>query len=570
MPVHSVSIGKDFRGSRAFAPRAQIILTILFCLFLFTNVPVNAQTLIHPDQVEDVYLFNTGDVSTGDILAPTSEISAATLSAKALRIGDIPSDAPVLPATGAVIGGPLVVYGATDSLSGVIIGTTDECFRLYYDGDHVRLVSYRDIYIDPTDSGRVSAYIVPMATMQFEDVLGDKIQFYSHSYAIAVSPFDLDIRSDMNIKFHSDTVEDLFQILGDDGDVIAKRHITAGGEIYATTSFRFVDQQPGDKIYLYYPMYKLSISPSDLDFYSDQYFKFHSDTNEDSMILDADTGTLTTQGELGIRTADPRAALDVHGNANFSDSSTQSGQDALFVVNDASVSGEGNYGPSIGFSFLGAASIQRRAAIAAVQGTADIDQIGLAFFTHPSEYTAQPIIEAMRIDYSGNVGFATSTPTVLGEFNGDVAADSFITLSISSVKERIEEATQPDIEAAVQRVRSARLRTFYRKIRRPELSFFSDIIENGVTVRSATDQWLEAMIEWDRKKSHPKYARRSIGLVADWPGTPEAWIGYDDKGNVKGIIASRVISDLLITQQYILDRVDALDARINALEAKSR
>ena len=39
---------------------------------------------------------------------------------------------------GAVIGGPLAVYGEPGSLSGLIIGTTDEYFRLYFDGDHAR------------------------------------------------------------------------------------------------------------------------------------------------------------------------------------------------------------------------------------------------------------------------------------------------------------------------------------------------------------------------------------------------------------------------------------------------
>ena len=426
--------------------------------------------LIHPDQIEDAYLLNTGDVSTGDILAPTSEISAATVSASLLRVGDIPADATMVSEIGAVIGGPLAVYGDPSSLSGIIIGTTDEYFRLYFDGDHARFVSQRDIYIDPTDSGRVTAFIVPCATIQFLDVLGDKIRFYSNSFKIAVSPFDLDIVSDRNIKFHSDTVEDLFQILGDEGHVIAKHNITAGGNIYATTSFRFVEEQPGDKIYLYYPLYKISVSPSDLDLYTDRYIKFHSDSNEDAIVLDADTGEL----------------------------------------------------------------------------------------------------------FAGQIRVATSDGTVACEINGDCAASSFITLSVSSLKENIQDAALDDINAAVERVRQAKLRTFYWKLRKPEITNFSDVFEgiereetSRVLVQSATDQWLQAVQEWERKKRHPKYGRQVLGFVADRPGTPERWIGHDDHGNTKGMVYSQTVPDLVAADQYVLDRLDVLEARIEALEATS-
>ncbi|MFH1742142.1 MAG: LamG domain-containing protein [bacterium] len=59
-----------------------------------------------------------------------------------------------------------------------------------------------------------------------------------------------------------------------------------------------MNQNVGDKLHLYYPMYKLSISPSDLDLYSDRYIKFHSDSNEDAAVLDADTGHLTLEGRV--------------------------------------------------------------------------------------------------------------------------------------------------------------------------------------------------------------------------------------------------------------------------------
>jgi hypothetical protein len=41
---------------------------------------------------------------------------------------------------------------------------------------------------------------------------------------------------------------------------------------------------------------------------------------------------------------------------------------------------------------------------------ADPNQIGLAFFTHPSSAGSLPVVEGMRIDHLGNVGIGTTTP----------------------------------------------------------------------------------------------------------------------------------------------------------------
>ena len=89
-------------------------------------------------------------------------------------------------------------------------------------------------------------------------------------------------------------------------------------------------------------------------------------------------------------------------------------------------------------------------------------------------------------------------------------------------------------------------------------------------VISATEQWLAALDTWQTRKAHPKYSRRMLGLVADGPGTPEEWIGYTDEGKIKGVIISQVVADLVASNQFLLNRVDALEARIEALEAKLR
>ncbi len=243
-----------------------LAVMLSICAIIGVAPVIMARTLIHPSQIEDVYLRNTGDASTGDIVAATSQVMAATL----------------------------VVNGSDTAARIFLADDVQEKLWITTNG--------YDIRIDPnygvSPEAPATAFIQLGTTVGFDDVLGDKITFWSHSYKIGLSPFDLDVTSDRNIKFHSDTAEDLFQILGDEGDIVAKNNVTAGANVYAVTAFRFVEQQPGDKIYLYYPNYKISISPNDLDVFSDRYIRFHSDTNEDAMVLDADPGDLTVEGRM--------------------------------------------------------------------------------------------------------------------------------------------------------------------------------------------------------------------------------------------------------------------------------
>ncbi len=153
-------------------------------------------------------------------------------------------------------------------------------------GDSFRIESQFDIRLAPTGTAKITAATL----MEFDDFLGDKIRFYSHSYSIGVSAFDLDITSDRNIKFHSDTVPDLVQIIGDIGDLIVKHDVESGGV------YKFSADTTGDKLLLYSTLYRLAVSSNTFDAYSDWYFKWHSDSNSDAMILDANTGNLTIEG----------------------------------------------------------------------------------------------------------------------------------------------------------------------------------------------------------------------------------------------------------------------------------
>lgn len=174
----------------------QFVCTLLF--FCLITPFAMTQTRISADQIEDAFLKRSGGDVTGDIVAATSCIRVASMEIET-EYGEI---------------------------------------ALVSDGPYFALRSNLDLFLDPTNNGTAGAVIVPTTMMRFPDFLGDKISFYSHSYRIGISPFDLDLTSDRNIKFHSDTVEDLMVIEGDAGDVTIKRNLSIGGplQLHVVTS----------------------------------------------------------------------------------------------------------------------------------------------------------------------------------------------------------------------------------------------------------------------------------------------------------------------------------------------
>jgi hypothetical protein len=170
-------------------------------------------------------------------------------------------------------------------------------FKLFSDGNHAIIRSDVDLYLDPSNNGVAGAVIVPCTVMEFPDFLGDKIRFYDTAYKIGVSAFTLDLTSDQDFKFHSDTVSNLMRI-AEPGDVYALRDISAGRDITAdqymyTTQYRFKTDGTGKKIDFGFNAYDISLNPGSLDFRSDQYFSFGSDENPSSLTIDGDTGAST-------------------------------------------------------------------------------------------------------------------------------------------------------------------------------------------------------------------------------------------------------------------------------------
>jgi len=105
------------------------------------------------------------------------------------------------------------------------------------------------------------------------------------------------------------------------------------------------------------------------------------------------------------------APLQIDNDTAFSTASAETGQSNLYLHNDTSGGGSGNFGPSIGFAGPGTA--RRHVALASVQTTADVDQVGLAIFTHPSSTGGDAVVEAVRIEHTGRVGIGDTTPDAM-------------------------------------------------------------------------------------------------------------------------------------------------------------
>ena len=127
------------------------------------------------------------------------------------------------------------------------------------------------------------------------------------------------------------------------------------------------------------------------------------------------TGTerlrITSAGNVGIGTDNPRAKLDAMSTGNFTvDGDTFDGV-SLMIRNAGGTQGNGNYGSAIGFTQIGNAGVAGyRAAITSVQTGGDSDQLGLAFLIHPSTTGGDDLSEALRITSDGNIGISESTP----------------------------------------------------------------------------------------------------------------------------------------------------------------
>ena len=115
-----------------------------------------------------------------------------------------------------------------------------------------------------------------------------------------------------------------------------------------------------------------------------------------------------TNKRLGVGTSSPAGKLTI---ADTAFTTAYDSIKGLFFDNSNISSGDGNFGAGIEFGKIGSlGNLYKKAAIIPVQSGTDSDQMGISFFVSNSAGQASPVIEAMRVDYGGNVGIGTSSP----------------------------------------------------------------------------------------------------------------------------------------------------------------
>ena len=143
------------------------------------------------------------------------------------------------------------------------------------------------------------------------------------------------------------------------------------------------------------------------------------------LTIDSDTGN------VGIGTTSPSTKLQVDSSTAFS--LTNGSGDTLLLTNDSTVSAIGAIGPSIGFGNMN--NNNRTSAIAAVRTGGDHDNMGLAFFTHPSDSGDETVVQKMTITHEGNVGIGTTSPGQKLDVNGNANIDG--TLFVNTTNNHI-------------------------------------------------------------------------------------------------------------------------------------
>jgi hypothetical protein len=116
---------------------------------------------------------------------------------------------------------------------------------------------------------------------------------------------------------------------------------------------------------------------------------------------------LDSSGRLGLGTSAPQSLLHVKTASQF-DVVDADGTAGIFIEQSGGTAASGAYSTALTLSKIN--SGRPGAAVAAVQTSADDDQLGLAFLTHSSALSNDTLSEAMRITHAGLVGIGTTSP----------------------------------------------------------------------------------------------------------------------------------------------------------------
>jgi hypothetical protein len=169
--------------------------------------------------------------------------------------------------------------------------------------------------------------------------------------------------------------------------------------------------------------------------YSGIYWRTTSDNFEGAFVRNNANGTfefytdltggsprmvLTNSGYMGINITNPDVLLQVSTTTQFDPGNySDLRKGSLLLSLSGGTSGDGNY--AAGMAFSGVNTSRRRAAIASIQTASDVDQVGLAFFTHPqTAATNDEVVQQMVITHDGKVGIGNEEPYTRLDVMGNV------------------------------------------------------------------------------------------------------------------------------------------------------
>ena len=120
--------------------------------------------------------------------------------------------------------------------------------------------------------------------------------------------------------------------------------------------------------------------------------------------------TIDASENVGVGTSSPLAPIQVSSaNGDFNTTYDSFAGVSAFLSNNGSAT-QNTLGGAIAFDSPDGNGSKHAAISPVITGT-DNNQVGLSFYVHPSVARTGALVEAMRIDSSGNVGIGTTSPT---------------------------------------------------------------------------------------------------------------------------------------------------------------
>lgn len=279
---------------------------------------------------------------------------------------------------------------------------------------------------------------------------------------------------------------------------------------------------------------------------------------------------LTKDGFFGIGTEDPLASLHVVSSTPTSLDNLEGGQSTVYLVNVSSSSTQGSLGPMLSFSG-NAGPARKKAGISSIQTGSDVDNVGLAFFTHPSGSGGAAIVLEMLLEHDGDlhiqpVGnadaqFELSDGVTLGNGSGH---GIFGTHSSREIKSHIRYLTSTNTINAHNDLLSLKHAKFKYKSWKSTASWYGDITY-FVKVGTETIMRTRKVLQYSPKI--PLIDPKNPDIIdIIYEDVPDFYKDNNERG--KAIMYRERFVILERAYQYQNTIIESLKRRINTLESK--